>query len=440
MTPTQTDKLPPHDLNAESAVLGSILIDVEAMRRVDLIPADFYREKHQWAFDCCCDLRDKNVPINQITVAHELATRGLLDSFGGSSYLSSLIADTPTSVHVEYYADIVKKLATKRKLIVAFSKAIDNSYDGTEPEDVVKMAGDLAEKVIKDRVKSNIITPSEWVGMAEERYKSLRTKPSAEFKFGIPWLDSKTGGAHKGRFITVGARPGVGKTTLLMQFAVYAGIAGHVLFASAEESREDIEDRLVASAVGIPITTVNSGEYSDSDYRLIEEGVKIIGERGIYLFSEGGMTTARIWRTAKKAKERHGLKAIFVDYLQLLRDRYGGNSNERVTYISGELKTMARDLGVPVVVACQLNRATEHGDKIPKLHELRDSGSIEQDSDLVLFLYRADAYVDFKDDGCPPGQAKLYIAKQRHGGFIGRHGLLWDGTSQQYKDLDTRYE
>ena len=432
---TNDDRKAPCDLDAEEAVLGSLLID-SCIEKVTWLKAeDFSREKNRWTYEAMLELHKRHEAINQITVAYELAKGQKLEAAGGAAYLSHVISQTPTSVHLEHYAAIVKKCSQKCCLIRAANQIAELGYDSLEPEEAQLKAEEILGKLREGNCRSKVISPAEQWEHAVKRYGRLRTVPGAKFNFGLPWLDQRTGGARAENLILLGARPGVGKTTLLWQFAESAAAYGNVLFVSAEMSEAEIQDRRVARESGLSIPVVAAGGYSEEIYDRVYEGLQSIPASQIYLCDIKSLTTGDIRAAAKDMMIRHGLVGVFIDYLQLLRDRYGTKLYERVSYISAELKDMARQLGLPVVVACQLNRATEQGDKQPQLHELRESGALEQDADLVLLLYRADAYVGFKDAECPAGQAHLIIAKQRQGGKPGRKRLIWLSSSQRYGEL-----
>lgn len=422
-------KLPPHDLGAEEAVLGSLLIDPEAIYGVVgwLKAEDFYREKNRWVYECCIDVNHRGEPINQIVVAHELAKKGQLESAGSADFLSHLVSQTPTSVHVEYYGKLVRNLARNRRLISAANQVAALGYEAGDVDESLLKAQEILDRIGDHRSTAKLISPEQWQEMAKERYCNLSVTGGAKMRFGFPTLDKHLGGAHPGQLILVGGRPGIGKTTILKQFCDKMVGLGIVLLASAEEGTEQLTDRYISGQTGLTMVQLAGGDYDEERLRSIDEATLDMLYSVPYLHVDHFMTVMGLRSVARQMKMRHGLDAIFVDYLQLLQDEYGKNSNERVSFISRSLKGLATSLGIPVIAACQLNRETERGNRKPQLHELRDSGSLEQDSDLVLFLYRKDAYPDCPDE--KKGKAQLLVAKSRQAGYLRNHAveLVWLG-------------
>lgn len=435
-----SDKLPPFDLSAEEAVLGSILIDTDAMVSIAsfLKPDDFYREKNLWIYETCISLLSRNEAINQITVAHDLARQDKLEAIGGAPYFSHLISQTPTSVHIEFYARIVHRLSMMRKLISASNQIAAIGYESPpDTEEAIDRAEKLLEP-LRGQGSKRYLTPAEWAEWAAEYFPTLRDKEGAKVKFPFPKLNSHIGGLFPSDLVYVAARPQVGKTTLLLQMARYAGErASKVLLVSAEMAQIGVTSAILSSWTGLPTVRIKSGKYSDDELSRIIREVGRLAECGIYWYEGGRFTTDMIGDTAYQLKKHHGLDAVFVDYVQILGDK-GDNQVQRITGISQRLKEIARTLDVPVIAASQLNRVAEHGDKKPRLSDLRESGSLEQDADTVLGLYRADAYPNFKDDECPSGQAHLYVLKSRLGADLSLLKLFWLSGSREYGELEER--
>lgn len=419
-------KLPPHNLEAEEAVLGSLLIDPEAIYAIPLLEVrDFYREKNRWTYAVIQDLHLRGVGINQVTVAHELARQNKLEASGGAEYLSYLVSQVPTSVHIAYYGSIVRNLAQHRLLIGCANQIAAIGYEAGEFSESLNRAEEALSKLRAYSTDEGVLTPSDWANYAAERYTNA---PRTGLSYGFPTLDRHTGGALGGDLIIVGARPSVGKTTLLSQFRDNFSVAGNVLVASAEENKGQLTDKVIATRTKIDMIRVRTHNFSGDERVEVYKASQDLAQSGVFIYDRGLVKSMELWKTAAEYHRRYGLVAILVDYLQILADDHSGNQYERVTAISNNLKHMAKDLNLPVVVAAQLNRDTEHGSKIPQLHELKDSGSIEQDADFVFFLYRADAYVNYKDDDCPPGQAHLIMAKNRPTGRVGKYRLQWLGN------------
>lgn len=423
-------KQSPSDLDAEEAVLGACLIDAEAVHKLDLVAADFYRDRHQWTWDAILKCRDNGVPVNQISVAHELGDK--LTPAGGAAFLSHLVSQCPTSVHAEHYANIVKKHSADRLLITAANQIAELGYQG---DGLDKAEGILAN--LRRGANAKYLTPDEWANEAVKMYGSLHHSEGRALRFGIPKLDKHAGGAYPGEFWLLAARPGVGKSTLLRQFARSFARAGKVLYVSAEEGREYLTHRFVGSHKVLNAIRLRAGSFSDDEWADIQDGIAGLSTGQIYLYVDSSVTTSRIAAQVARLKSRVGLDAVVVDYVQMLSDKYGTKAYERVSYISGALLNIARENNVVVLAASQLNRdlEKEKKDKTPKLHELRDSGALEQDASAVLLLYRADVYEDFVDPKCPEGQAKLYLAKHRAGARLVSIGLKWLSGNQEYGEL-----
>ena len=419
----------PYDLDAEVAVLGSLLLDTEAMRKIGwLSPEHFYREKNRWIYECCQSLTNRKEPTNQITVAHELAKRKQLEAVS-PDYLSHCVSQTPTSVHVEYYADIVKTLAIKRALMVVGSKI--TSHEG-EPEDVIADARKMLDEIARQQNHSKLITPHEWAHYMEDRYSKLRNKEQHSLPFGFPSLDRVTGGAFGGEFIVLGARPKVGKSTILNQFAHSFALYGNVLFAQAEMSRSQMADRDVAYFVRVKAVRVRTGNYPDEMFDEIQGAIGEASETKIYRYIDGAMTTKSLRSVAYEMQDRHGVGAIIVDYMQILKDKSSASPYEQTKYISSELLGLCNDLDIPLVCASQLNRELEkRQDKRPQMSDFRESGTIEQDCDVLMSLYRRDVYPNCPDD--EKGKAELHILAHRQGASLRPINLAWI-PQQRYEE------
>lgn len=434
------DKIPPHDIDAEDAVIGSILIGGD-MNEITLEPADFYQERNQWIYQAYINLKDKSTSINEITVAHELHSNGKLDGIGGASFLAHLIASTPTPHDLKFYAEIVKKLSLKRKLITAGIKIQQVGYDESQDVyDSISKADDAILALRKNTGKVSVVTPDDRVKNLYERYEELYKKESGiAVSTGLSDLDNELcGGFIAPDLIVVGARTGMGKTTFLQNVANKVGEMKHVLFCSGEMGYKDISDRDIASRLGLTVSYVRSGGYSDETYdRIINEGIHSLGKINVSYYEasrDNPFTVPCIYQAALQTQIRSGLDLIVIDYLGRLGDQYGSNSNERLGYITNHLKDMAMELNIPIIIAHQLNRATEmRDDKHPQLHDLRDSGNIEQDADIVLFLYR-DSYYGQASDGV----TEILIAKFRQGEAGKMVKVYFDKEHQLYRNLSKR--
>ena len=436
-----TERIPPQSIDAEEAVLGSLLIDGDAYWRVAwLSPGDFYREKNQWVFEAIQALAAKGRGIDQLTVAHEIEDRKKLEAMGGPAYLSHLVGTTPTSVHIEHYAGIVREGALRRRLIVAGQRVQALAYEGGE--DVVSKAMAVFMEAARDSSASGIVTPKMRAEEAMERYQRLsELQRAVNLPLGFPTLDDLCG-AGPADVVVVGAYPGVGKTTVLMQVARRLSEEGPVLFVSLEMGRSALDNREVARLLGVKIKEIARGKY---DGRLLDmilaDGIGGLAEIGIYLYLPARAAMVDIEAMARRMQMEHGLVAVFVDYLQLVHAP-GKTDYERITAISRLLKETAKALDVPIVVASQLHRPEGHDAlRAPGLMDLRGSGYIEQDADLVLLLHRQDAFITqeqwekrFPDTPYPKGQATFMVVKNRQGGERIDIPLVFNAKRQEYRE------
>jgi len=429
------NQLPPHNIDAEENVIGALLIDGNLIHSLSLEPSDFYSEQCAMWYSVCKTLVERGVSINQITLAQELNEQGKLEAGGGAAYLSHLISVCVTSLDCQYYGDIVKCLSIYRGMIAAAGQIAAISYNqGPDVTDSINKADEILLSLRKHGVASPIITPEQRAEMMSERYDRLFTaEGGVALPTGLKDLDAQIGGGlYAGEMAIVGARPGMGKTTLVENVANNTAVSRTVLVCSAEMTVAGITDRDIASVLGVTTNEVRRGGYDEDTYcRITGEGLQAIIDRHLYFYHEAPLTTAKILQAGVNMQFRYGLDLIVIDYLGLLDDDYGDSQYERIGYVSRKLKQIAMKLDVPVLVAHQLNRALEmRPDKRPMLHDLRDSGRIEEDADLVLFLYRDSYYQDDTDD-----VTEILIAKQRQGEGHKIVKVFYDRQHQQYRDL-----
>lgn len=427
---------PPYNLAAEENVIGSLLIDGEMVHNLTIEAHDFSSEQNQLCFAACQALAERGVRINQITLAQELDEQKKLEVAGGAAYLSHLVANTVNSLDCWYFTDIVKRLATRRGLIVAADKIANIGYSG---ELDITEALDTSDAILlslrQNGASSPIISPKERVKMMSKRYDTLYTaEAGVALSTGLNDLDYQTGGGFfAGDMIVLAARPGMGKTTISVNIANNAATSGKmVLFCTAEMTVEGITDRDVASILGITTNQVRRGGYDEDTYaRIVGEGLQAVMGRSLFFYREIPLTTAKILHAGINMQLRHGLDLVVIDYLGLLDDDYGNSQYERVGFVSRKLKQIAMKLNVPVLVIHQLNRALEtRPDKRPQIYDLRDSGRIEEDADLILLLYRDSYYQDEADD-----VTEILIAKQRQGESHIIVRVFYDRERQQYRNL-----
>lgn len=437
-------RTPPHNLEAEESVIGSLLIGGE-LNLISLSPSDFFTDSLGTIFQACLCVVDKGGPLNTVLVADELSRMGKLAVVGGAAVLSRLVANCPTSLDLEFYADIVKRDSVFRQLILAGRNIENMGFEAQgEVGTVLQTADDIILALQRMTEQAALITPEERMKRQANRYEALfKDDESKAMPTGLTDLDYQLGGGiFPGDLVIVGARPGMGKTTFLQQIGNLVASNRSVLFASGEMNEDSLTDRDVAAELKVPITVIRSGEFRYQDgskddlFLSVLQSLEAIGQRRMFLFCGNrgnAFTTVNLNQVASKIQTRFGLALIVVDYLGLLRDRYGNNQVERLGYISAALKAMAMELNVPILCAHQLNRGAEmREDKRPQLHDLRDSGNIEQDADVVMFLYRDNYYGYSKNN-----TTEIILAKQRQGpGNENRKiSVAFDQREQRYKDL-----
>ncbi len=438
------EKLPPHDIDAEEAVIGSLLIDGSAIYKIDALlqQAGFYSERNGEIYGACLALYQRNEAINQITVAQELARQEKLETCGGAAYLSHLISICPTSLDIEHYAQIVYRLSLMRRLIAAADQiaaigyqadpnvdaSLDRSEDilyklrhGQSPRDLVHIRH-LLDKYFE------VVPPSE----AEEHPERIRHALS-----GFRKLDEFLGGFQRSDLIIVAGRPSMGKTSFALSAAVNAAVqqGACVALFSLEMAQDMVVLRMLSSQSGVDSRRVRLGLQGEDEEKRVMEASGILSEASIYVDDSPQLRVVEMRSKARRLDFERGIDLIIVDYLQLMQgDGRGENRVQEIGYISRSLKSMARELDVPVIAVSQLSRAVEwRASHKPQLSDLRESGSIEQDADLVLFIYRDDYYYkteeewhsQYPDKEYPRGVANIIIAKHRNGptGEIDLHFL-----------------
>jgi replicative DNA helicase len=421
MTTSPIDRMPPHSVEAEEAVLGSILIDPEAIYRVSgfLKAEDFYIVKNQWVFEACLGLHERREPIDFVTLTREFEAREQLDELGGPAYISHLINVVPTAIHAEGYGRIVERTALRRRLLNAASEIAQLAY---EESDEIDQTIDQAEQALfgvsQRRISRDMVPIAEAIRQYYDRIEYLyehRGEP-----LGIPTgfvdLDKMLGGLQRSDLIIVAARPGVGKTSLMLNVALNAARRFHqrVAVFSLEMSNEQIVQRLVSAETGIDSQRLRLGDLHEDEWPLFVQATSALSDTLIFVDDTPSISALQLRTKARRLHAEHGLDLIVIDYLQLMSgDTRTENRVQEISYLSRALKGLARELNVPVLVASQLSRAVEQrSDKRPVLSDLRESGSIEQDADIVTFIYRDDVY---DEDSERKNVAELIVAKHRNG-------------------------
>ena len=423
-TSLSSHKLPPQNLEAEQSVLGGILIENYSINKVVevLKPDDFYREAHRKIYKALIDLSERDEPADLITLTNELRNNDHLDSIGGASYVASLIDSVPTAANIEYYAKIVKEKAILRKLIQASTEIITQSY---EDRGDVEGFLDEAERAIFD-ISENRVRPSFYPirDIIKESFKILeRLYEKKELVTGIPSgfkdLDRMTAGFQPSDLIIVAGRPSMGKTAFCLNLAQYAAIQKKIPIAifSLEMSKEQLGIRMLCSEAHVEGTRLRSGFLSESDWPRLTIAAGNLSDASIYIDDSAALTILELRAKARRLKIEHGgLGMLIVDYLQLMKGRTRVESRQQeISEISRSLKALAKELNIPVIAVSQLSRKTEErtGNR-PQLSDLRESGAIEQDADLILFIYRDEIY-NRSEENPNKGKAEIIIGKQRNG-------------------------
>ena len=428
------EKLPPHDVEAEEAVIGSLLIDPDAILKIAsfLRPDDFWEETHRLIYEACFSLYQRNEAINQITVAHELARLNNLERIGGAAYLSYLISIVPTSLHVEYYAQIVSNMAVMRRLIAAAGQIAAVGYEaGPDVEATLNKAEDILFQVRKRQSPRDFISIREVLsGYFEETGQAVIPGEGKipHILTGFTGLDDIVGGLQRSDLIVLAARPSLGKTSLALNIARNAafGLKACVALFSLEMSREAAVERLLACESGVDSRRIRLRSLNEQDEVRIMEASGVLSELPVYIDDSPQLRIMDIRSKARRLHFERGIDLILIDYLQLIQgDGRNENRVQEVSNITRALKLLARELDVPVLAVSQLSRAVEwRASHIPQLADLRESGSIEQDADVVIFVYRDEVYYtveewekmhDIEKEPYPRGMADIIVAKHRNG-------------------------
>ncbi len=417
-------RIPPHNLEAEASVLGSALVDNEAIDRVEgLITSEvFYKEAHRKIWRAMESLRLRNEPVDLVTLSEELKKNGELDNVGGLSYLVGLSEATPTAAYAEHYAQIVAEKHMLRRLIGAAGEAMRLAYDEAgSVEEVIDQAGRLIMDVAVHGLRHDFQEMRELVTQAHERIARLREDGNVSdlLSTGFADLDRVIGGLGPGSLNIIAARPSMGKTAFALTIAQNVALHGEtpVAIFSLEMPAIDLVLRLLSSEARVDMNRIRQAHLSDRDYERLVNAAGKIYEAPIFIDDTPGLTLMEVRSRARRLATQHKIGLIIIDYMQLMSggqsSRSGENRQQEISAISRGLKSLARELEVPVVALSQLSRAVEsRPNKHPLLSDLRESGSIEQDADLVVFIYRDDYYNEHSEQA---GVAEIIIGKQRNG-------------------------
>ncbi|HYG83827.1 MAG TPA: replicative DNA helicase [Verrucomicrobiae bacterium] len=442
---TLAAKIPPQNTDAEMSLLGAILIDEDALSAVTdkVAAADFYDKRHSLIFAAMLRLYERHKPVDLLTLSDELKGRDELEQVGGSVYLTDLTNYVPTSAHAEAYADLVAQKAVRRRLIKASTEIAELGYD--EEKDIQELLGQAESELfsVSDAsLKQDLTSLEQILTDSFDRMEELHRNKGAlrGIRTGYRDLDSMTAGLQRSDLIILAARPAMGKTTLVTNLAYnVATVDKHpVLFFSLEMSKEQLVDRMLADASGVDAWNIRTGNLSDDDFGKISEAMGEMAEAPIFIDDTPGMTVLEMRTKARREAHNHPLGLIIVDYLQLMQPsgRSDGNRVQEVSEISRGLKLIARELNVPVIALSQLSRSVEsRSPQIPQLADLRESGSIEQDADIVAFIYREEYY---NPDTDRQRITDLIIAKHRNGP-VGKVELYFHPERLRFMSLDKQH-
>jgi replicative DNA helicase len=435
------EKLLPQNIEAEEGVLGSIIIDPEAVVQVAdfLRPDDFYRDAHRAIFQAVLDLYAERGPADLITICDELQRRGRLEEVGGAAYISALVNAVPTSANVEYYARIVERAAIMRRLIHAAGQMAALAYNETDANIALDKAEQLIFSISQRYNRSDF---DDLRTLLEDYYEKLdKLHEQRGSLVGLPTgfhdLDKMTGGLQKSDLIILAARPAVGKSALALSLAYNTALKkNRVAFFALEMSKEQLVQRLLAMDAGIDQQRLRTGMIEDEEWERISHAIGRLSQMELYIDDTAGISTMEMRSKARRLAAERGIDLVIVDYLQLMQGHAGARNENRVqeiSEISRSLKALARELDVPVLALSQLSRAVEsRQSKVPQLSDLRESGSIEQDSDVVLFIYRDEVY---NPESERKNIADIIVAKHRNGP-TGQFSLYFKSSQTLFRNLD----
>ncbi len=444
MTVAPVERPLPYNVEAEEAVLGALLMDPEAITKVAsfLQVTDFYRDKHAWIYEALLNLHKRNEPPDPLTVADELDRMGRLGDVGGAAAISELMVRVPTALHVEYYARIVERNAILRRLILAAEQIAQLAYQESEAEidEIIDRAESILFAVSQHRLTGAMIPIQQILGEFYEQVERLYLEHEpVGLPTGFVDLDRLLGGLQPGDLIILAARPSVGKTAFALAITENAAVQhrARVAFFSLEMSAEQVAMRLVASQTGISAQRLRTGPISEEHLERIGQAVDVLSNTRIFVDETPALSPLEVRTKARRVASEHGLDLVIVDYLQLMRSgTRTENRVQEISYISRSLKGLARELRVPVLAISQLSRQVEmRQDKRPLLSDLRESGSIEQDADVVMFIYRDEVYNKQTER---PNIAEIIVAKHRNGP-TGTVELRFVKETAKFTNLETVY-
>lgn len=439
-------KIPPQNLDAEKSLLGAVLIDEETLADISehVTPKDFYDKRHAAVFSGMMRLYERHKPVDLLTLTEELKKKDELDVIGGSAYLTELTNYVPTAAHAEAYAELVAQKAVRRRLIKASGEISELGYDeNTTTQELLERAEAELFSVSDQSLKQDLVSIESILTESFDRMEELHRNKGAlrGVRTGYRDLDNMTAGLQRSDLIILAARPAMGKTTLVTNLAYNVATVAKqpVLFFSLEMSKEQLVDRMLADASGVDAWNIRTGNLSDEDFSKLSEAMGEMAEAPIYIDDTPGVSVLEMRTKARRIAHEQPIGLIIIDYLQLMQGsgKHDGNRVQEVSEISRGLKLIARELNVPVIALSQLSRSVEsRSPQIPQLADLRESGSIEQDADIVMFIYR-EAYYNPETER--ENITDLIIAKHRNGP-TGKVELYFHPERLRFMSLDKRHD
>jgi len=438
-------RIPPQNINAERSILGSILLDKDAIIKIIdiVVPEDFYEDRNGIIYNAMLKLFEKRQPIDIVTISEILEAADQIKEIGGSSYLAEIVNDTPSASNIVHYAQICRDKAVLRRLISAASNISDLGYDeDSEISDTLDKAEQSLFSISQKFLKNKFVAIHDVLTEAFDRIDKIHKDKDKGALRGVPsgfkQLDNITSGFQNSDLIILAARPSMGKTSFALNLAEHAAIDEKIPVGifSLEMSKDQLVDRLLSSQAGVDSWKLRTGNLSDDDFPKIGYAMGVLSEAPIFIDDSAGGNIMEIRAKARRLQMEHGLGLIILDYLQLMEGRSNsGDSNrvQEISEISRSLKGLARELNIPIIALSQLSRAVEHRDnKRPQLSDLRESGSIEQDADIVMFLYREEYY---NPDTDKKGLTEVLIKKHRNGP-TGQLELFFNPAQMRFADLE----
>lgn len=452
MSELPTHKLPPQNLEAEMSILGGVLLENDALNKVLelLSPDDFYRVSHRQIFNALIALSERNEPADLVTLIAELKQRDQLDAVGGSAYLAALVDYVPTAANIVYYSRLVKEKSVARHLINVATEIATRGYDGQEMDKTLDWAEKSIFEIANMKIRPSYFSTKE---IMKDTFKSIeRLFERKELITGVPSgytdLDTMTAGLQGGDLVIVAGRPSMGKTAFCVNVVEHAAIhAAHPISAlifSLEMGKEQLVQRMLCSVSRVDASRLRTGHLGESDWPKLTNGAGLLSDAKIFIDDTPAISVLELRSKARRLKAEHDLGLIVVDYLQLMQGNNPESRQQEISEISRSLKALAKELNVPVVALSQLNRSLEsRTDKRPMMADLRESGAIEQDADVIMFVYRESVYCEAcrrRDGSCDKDHeqdAEIIIGKQRNGP-IGTVHLTFRGQYTRFENQSKR--